>query len=242
MQPALCNEALRLACLLATLAPAESEVHGLQALLQIQASRAAARIDAHGRPVLLMDQDRTRWDAKLIRQGLAALAQAEALCAGHPLGPCALQAAIAACHARARQAADTDWATICVLYDDLLVAQPSPVIELNRAVAVSRARGPAAALPLVQALQSQPQLAHYHLLPSVHADLLSRLGRHAEARDQWQRAADLCLNTRERELLLARAHNSPLAQEGAEPPPAFLPPTGSGTGTAQTGAPPGDLP
>jgi RNA polymerase sigma factor (sigma-70 family) len=205
MRPALCDEALRLARMLSALAPAEPEVHGLQALLEIQASRAAARIDALGRPILLMDQDRSRWDRLLIRRGLAALAQAERLSESRAVGPYALQAAIAACHARAARAEDTDWHAICTLYDALLAVQPSPVVELNRAVAVSRARGAAAALPLVQALMGQPQLAQYHLLPSVMADLLQRLGRHDEARAMWQRAADLTRNARERELLLARA-------------------------------------
>jgi RNA polymerase sigma factor (sigma-70 family) len=206
MRPALCDEALRLARMLSAIAPTEPEVHGLQALLEIQASRVAARTDAQGRPVLLMDQDRARWDRLLIRRGLLALARAEALSAS--LGPYALQGAIAACHARAARAADTDWALICRLYDALLLVQPSPVVELNRAVAIGQAHGPAAALPLVQALSAQPQLAKYHLLPSVMADLLARLGRHDEARAMWQSAADLTRNARERELLLERAHNS----------------------------------
>ena len=211
MRPALCDEALRLVRMLAALAPQEPEVGGLQALMEIQASRTAARTDAEGRPVLLMDQDRQRWDRLLIRRGLAALARAEALCsaAQQPLGPYALQAAIAACHARASSAAETDWRRICELYDRLFQQQPSPVVALNRAVAVSQAHGPAAALPLVQALVAHGQLAQYHLLPSVLADLLARLGRHAEARVQWQRAADLTRNARERELLLARAQNPP---------------------------------
>jgi RNA polymerase sigma factor (sigma-70 family) len=205
MRPALCDEALRLARMLATIAPHEPEVHGLQALLEIQASRTHARVDAHGRPVLLMDQDRTRWDRLLIHRGLTALTRAEAL--GKAPGPYALQAAIAACHARAARGDDTDWLRICRLYDELLAVQPSPVVELNRAVAISQAHGPAAALPLVEALQSQPQLARYHLLPSVHADLLARLGRHDEARAMWRRAATLPRNARESELLLERAHN-----------------------------------
>ncbi|HET9976186.1 MAG TPA: RNA polymerase sigma factor [Burkholderiaceae bacterium] len=209
MRPTLCDEALRLARMLCALAPAEPEVHGLQALLEIQASRAAARVDGQGRPVLLMDQDRSRWDRLLIRRGLAALAQAEALGESRVPGPYALQAAIAACHARAVRAEDTDWGAICALYDALLAVQPSPVVELNRAVAISRmtSQGPAAALPLVQALMTRPQLAQYHLLPSVMADLLQRLGRHDEARAMWRRAADLTRNARERELLLERAHN-----------------------------------
>jgi predicted RNA polymerase sigma factor len=220
MRPALCDEALRLARMLSALAPAEPEAHGLQALLEIQASRAAARIDGHGHPILLMDQDRARWDRLLIRRGLAALAQAERLSESRVPGPYALQAAIAACHARAARAEDTDWDAICALYDALLAVQPSPVVELNRAVAISRAsvkdgKGPAAALPLVQALMTQPQLAQYHLLPSVMADLLQRLGRHEEARAMWQRAADQTRNARERELLLERAHNTP--PEGGPP-------------------------
>jgi predicted RNA polymerase sigma factor len=186
--------------------PAEPEAHGLQALLEIQSSRAHARVDAQGRPVLLMEQDRMHWDRLLIRRGLIALTRAEAL--SNDPGPYALQAAIAACHARAAHASDTDWTRICALYDALLVVQPSPVVELNRAVAVSQAQGPAAALPLVQSLMSQPQLARYHLLPSVMADLLMRLGRHDEARMHWLHAADLTRNARERELLLDRAHNT----------------------------------
>ena len=215
MRPALCDEALRLARMLAALAPHEAEVLGLQALMEIQASRTAARTDAEGRPVLLPDQDRGRWDRLLIRRGLTALAHAEALCqsARQTLGPYALQAAIAACHARAARPQDTDWHRICALYDQLLAQQPSPVVELNRAVAIGQARGPAAALPLVQALAAQPLLAQYHLLPSVMADLLARLGRPAEARAQWQRAAELTRNARERELLLARAHQ-PLPEGG----------------------------
>ncbi len=205
MRPALCDEALRLARMLAALVPAEPEAHGLQALLEIQASRAAARTAGDGQAVLLMDQDRTRWDRLLIRRGLAALAQAQAICLGRLLGPYALQAALAACHARAARFEDTDWHAICALYDALLAVQPSPVVELNRAVAIGRAQGPAAALPLVQALMLQPQLASYHLLPSVMADLLTRLGRFEEARALWLRAADLTRNARERALLLDRA-------------------------------------
>jgi predicted RNA polymerase sigma factor len=219
MRPALCDEALRLARMLSALAPVESEVHGLQALLEIQASRAHARVDAQGQPVLLMAQDRSRWDRLLIRRGLDALTQAELLCRQRPLGPYALQASIAACHARAARAEDTDWALICKLYDTLLVVQPSPVVELNRAVAISQAQGPAAALPLVQALSAQPQLAKYHLLPSVLADLLSRLGRHEEARLHWLQAADLTRNARERELLLERANKRELPLARANNPP-----------------------
>ena len=214
MRPALCDEALRLGRMLAALAPTEPEVHGLQALMEIQAARTAARVDAQGRAVLLMDQDRRRWDRLLIRRGLAALPQAQALCraAAQPLGPYALQACIAACHARALQPDQTDWLSICEHYDALWLQQPSSVVALNRAVAIGQAHGPAAALPLVQALLAQPALAQYHLLPSVLADLLARLGRFDEARVQWLRAADLTRNARERELLLARAHNT--APEG----------------------------
>ncbi len=213
MRPALCDESLRLARMLAALAPDEPEVHGLQALLEIQASRAPARVDVQGQPVLLMAQNRARWDRLLIRRGLVALTKAEALSQPPRRGPYTLQAAIAACHARATRAEDTDWMLICTLYDALLLVQPSPVVELNRAVALSHAHGAAAALPLVQALQANAQLAHYHLLPSVHADLLARLGRHDEARAQWQRAANLTRNARERELLLNRAHH-PLPEGG----------------------------
>ena len=212
MRPALCDEALRLVRMLVVLAPTEPEVAGLQALMEIQASRTHARIDCQGRPVLLMDQDRKRWDRLLIRRGLAALATSQALSAhsNRAPGSYALQAAIAACHARAAHAADTDWPQICTLYDRLLVQQPSAVVALNRAVAVSRAHGAAAALPLVEALQAEARLAQYHLLPSVHADLLDRLGRHAEASVMWQRAAGLTHNGRERDLLLARAEASGL--------------------------------
>ena len=214
MRPALCQEALRLGRMLTLLAPTEPEVHGLLALMDIQASRAAARVDEQGRAVLLMDQDRRRWDRLLIHRGLAALAQAQALsqAAKTPPGPYALQASIAACHARARRPQDTDWPAICTHYDALLLLQPSPVVALNRAVAIGQAQGPAAALPLVQALLAQPALAQYHLLPSVLADLLARLGRPDEARAQWLRAAELTRNARERELLLARAN--PTAPEG----------------------------
>jgi predicted RNA polymerase sigma factor len=228
MRPALCDEALRLARMLSALALAEPEAHGLQALLEIQASRAAARLDAQGQPILLLDQDRSRWDRLLIRRGLAALAKAQVLGEGRGngrRGPYTLQAAIAACHARAARAEDTDWKAICALYDALLAVQPSPVVELNRAVAISRAWGPAAALPLVQALGSHPQLAQYHLLPSVMADLLSRLGRADEASAMWQRAADLTRNARERALLLnrARQRGQPLAH-AHHPPPEGGPP------------------
>ncbi|MGE0673900.1 MAG: RNA polymerase sigma factor [Methylibium sp.] len=206
MRPALCDEALRLGRVLAGLAPDEPEVHGLVALMEIQASRTAARTDARGRPVLLLDQDRTRWDPLLIRRGLAALERATAL--GGPRGPYALQAALAACHARAAKAADTDWPLIVALYDALAQVAPSPVIELNRAVAVGMAFGPAAGLEIVDAIASSPALAGYHWLPSVRGDLLAKLGRHDEARAEFERAAALTRNERERELLLERAAQS----------------------------------
>ncbi|BAU47329.1 RNA polymerase subunit sigma-24 [Sulfurifustis variabilis] len=203
MRPALCEEALRLGRILAELAPGEPEVHGLVALMEIQASRAGARTGPSGEPILLLDQDRGRWDQLLIRRGLAALERAESL--GGALGPYALQAAIAACHARARTPAETDWARISALYDALAELAPSPVVELNRAVALAMAFGPAAGLELVDALTAEPSLKSYHLLPSVRGDLLSRLGRLEEARAEFVRAASLTRNTRERELLLGRA-------------------------------------
>jgi predicted RNA polymerase sigma factor len=203
MRPALCEEALRLGRILAELAPTEPEVHGLVALMEIQASRAKARVGAAGEPVLLLDQDRARWDHLLIRRGLAALARAEAL--GGALGPYALQAAIAACHARALSAQQTDWARIAALYDALAQLAPSPVVELNRAVAIAMAFGPAAGLELVDALSAAGWLANYHLLPSVRGDLLAKLGRLDEARAEFERAAALTRNARERELMLERA-------------------------------------
>ncbi len=203
MRPSLCDEALRLGRVLAGLAPREPEVHGLAALMELQASRAGARVEPQGRPVLLAQQDRTRWDRLLIRRGLTALAQAQAL--GGALGPYALQAAIAACHARAATVQDTDWAQIVALYDALAQVAPSPVVALNRAVAVSMAFGPAAALEIVDALREEASLRQYQWLPSVRGDLLSRLERHAEARVEFERAAALAGNARERELLLARA-------------------------------------
>ena len=203
MRPALCEDALRLGRILAELAPAEPEVHGLVALMEIQASRSAARTGPSGEPVLLLDQDRTRWDQLLIRRGLAALERAEAL--GGALGPYALQGAIAACHARARTASETDWARIVVLYGALAQLTPSPIVELNRAVAVAMAFGPAAGLELVDALSSEPSLKRYHLLPSVRGDFLAKLGRLDEARAEFERAASLTRNARERELLLGRA-------------------------------------
>jgi RNA polymerase sigma factor (sigma-70 family) len=204
MRPALCEEALRLGRMLAGLAPRESEVHGLVALLELQASRAAARVDGQGRPVLLLAQDRGRWDHLLIRRGLAALQRAQALHGDAP-GPYALQAAIAACHASAATAADTDWRRICDLYRRLAQVAPSPVVELNRAVAIGMADGPAAALEIVDMLAGEKALSRYQWLPSVRGDLLEKLGRGAEARVEFERAAALAGNQRERELLLQRA-------------------------------------
>jgi RNA polymerase sigma factor (sigma-70 family) len=202
-RPALCEDALRLGRILAGLVPAEPEVHGLVALMEIQASRLRARVGPRGEPVLLLDQDRARWDQLLIRRGLAGLQRAESL--GGGLGPYALQAAIAACHARARTAGDTDWARIAALYDALGRVAPSPVVELNRAVAVAMAFGPAAGLEVVDAVASEPSLKAYHLLPSVRGDLLAKLGRRREARAEFERAAALTQNLRERGLLLDRA-------------------------------------
>jgi predicted RNA polymerase sigma factor len=203
MRPALCEEALRLGRILAGLVPNESEVHGLVALMEIQASRAKARVNAAGAPVLLLDQDRAKWDRLLIGRGLTALERAEKLGGKH--GPYAVQAAIAACHARAAAPGDTDWARIAALYEELGRIEPSPVVELNRAVAVSRASGPAAGLELVDALKDEPALKNYHLLPSVRGDLLKKLGRMEEARIEFERAASMTRNVRERELLLERA-------------------------------------
>jgi predicted RNA polymerase sigma factor len=203
MRPALCQEALRLGRILAELAPQTPEVHGLVALMEIQASRAAARVDASGQPILLLEQDRSRWDQLLIRRGLAALERAESL--GGTLGPYAVQAAIAACHARARSADETDWRRIVALYDALAQLSPSPVIDLNRAVAVSMAFGPTAALEIVDTLLSDARLGAYHLLPSVRADLLEKLGRFEEARTEFTRAAGLAQNARERAMLMGRA-------------------------------------
>jgi RNA polymerase sigma factor (sigma-70 family) len=203
MRPELCNDALRLGRMLAELAPEEPEVHGLVALMEIQASRMRARRGPGGEPVLLLDQDRSRWDHLLISRGLAALGRAEALERG--LGPYGLQAAIAACHARARTAAETDWARIAALYDALAELAPSPVVELNRAVAVGMAFGPEAGLEIVDRLLDEPALRSYHLLPAARADLLARLGRTREARAELERAASLTGNERERKLLLERA-------------------------------------
>jgi RNA polymerase sigma factor (sigma-70 family) len=208
MRPALCEDALRLGRVLAELAPREPEVHGLAALMEIQASRSGARTGPSGEPILLLDQNRARWDQLLISRGLAALTRSEKLRSGNDdgrQGPYALQAAIAACHARARTPEETDWAQIVALYSELARLTPSPVVELNRAVALAMAFGPAAGLELVDTLTSEPSLENYHLLPSVRGDLLKKLGRMDEARAEFERAASLTRNTRERELLIGRA-------------------------------------
>jgi RNA polymerase sigma factor (sigma-70 family) len=209
LRPALCEDALRLGRILAELVPVEPEVHGLVALMEIQASRMHARVGPTGEPILLLEQNRARWDRVLIQRGLAALVRAERL--GGALGPYALQAAIAACHARAVAADQTDWTRIAVLYAQLAALMPSPVVELNRAVAVAMAVGPQAGLDLVDTLTGEPSLKSYHLLPSVRGDFLHKLGRFDEARDEFERAASLTRNERERRLLLARARAS--AQE-----------------------------
>jgi predicted RNA polymerase sigma factor len=214
VRPTLCEDALRLGRILAELAPAEPEVHGLVALMEIQASRLAARVTAAGDPILLLDQDRARWDQLLIRRGLAALERAERL--GGALGPYALQAAIAACHARAPTAAATDWTRIAALYDALAQLMPSPVVELNRAVAISMAFGPAAGLEALDAIGDAPALRTYHLLPAVRGDFLSRLGRFREAGMEFTRAAALTRNARERALLDERARSC--AQLDTPPP------------------------
>jgi RNA polymerase sigma factor (sigma-70 family) len=203
VRPALCEEALRLGRIVAELMPNEAEVHGLVALMEIQASRLRARVGPSGEPVLLLDQDRGRWDHLLIGRGLAALDRAQRL--GDSPGPYTLQAAIAACHARARTSDETDWIRIAALYEALARLTPSPIVELNRAVAVSMAFGPAAGLALVDALAGESSLKHYHLLPSVRGDLLKKLGRFQEARAEFERAASLTRNARERDLLLERA-------------------------------------
>ena len=203
MRPALCEDALRLGRIVAELVPAEPEVHGLVALMEIQASRARARVGPSGEPILLLDQNRAHWDQLLISRGLAALDRAEKI---SPVrGPYTLQAAIAACHARARVSDETDWVRISALYEELARRTPSPVIELNRAVAVSMAHGPAAGLNLVDALVHEPSLANYHLLPSVRGDLLKKMGRFDEARAEFENAASLAKNEREKRLLKARA-------------------------------------
>jgi predicted RNA polymerase sigma factor len=202
VRPALCEDAMRLGRVLAGLAPQDPEVHGLVALMEIHASRLKARVDAGGAPVLLLDQDRSRWDRSLIQHGLASLEHAEL---GGALGPYTLQAAIAACHARAATAEDTDWTRITALYDALAHVMPSPIVELNRAVAYGMAFGPAAGLEIAERLQDDPALAQYHLLPSVLGDFFQRLGRFDEARTAFERAATLTSNATERALLLARA-------------------------------------
>jgi RNA polymerase sigma factor (sigma-70 family) len=212
LRPGLQDQGLRLGRVLATLLPQEPEVHGLAALMEIQASRSHARVSPTGQPILLLEQDRSRWDPLLIRRGLTALDHAERL--GGALGPYALQAAIAACHARARTAGDTDWARIAALYDALAQVAPSPIVELNRAVAVGMAFGPAAGLQLVDQLTTEPALRSYHLLPSVRGDLLEKLGRGDEAAQEYRRAADLTRNDRERELLRERAARSAGAATG----------------------------
>ena len=212
MRPALCEDALRLGRILAELVPNEAEVHGLVALMEIQASRSRARVGPRGEPILLLDQDRGRWDQLLIRRGLAALQRAEEL--GGGLGPYGLQAAIAACHARALTAEETDWKRIASLYDALAQLMPSPIVELNRAVAVAMAFGPAAGLALIDRLASEPSLKAYHLLPSVRGDFLFKLGRFAEAQAEFERAATFTQNARERELLLDRARGCARALAG----------------------------
>jgi len=203
LRPSLCEEALRLGRILAELVPKEPEVHGLVALMEIQASRSRARVGPSGEPILLFDQNRALWNQLLIRRGLAALERAEAL--GEKRGPYAIQASIAACHARARAPKDTDWPRIVALYDELAQLAPSPIVELNRAVAVGMASGPAAGLELVDALTAEDSLRSYHLLPSVRADLLVKLDRLSEAQAEFERAASLTQNAREKELLLNRA-------------------------------------
>jgi len=206
VRPALCEDALRLGRILAALAPNEPEVHGLVALMEIHASRLRARTNAAGEPILLLDQDRGRWDRLLISRGLAALERAERL--GGANGPYALQAAIVACHARARTAEETDWRRIASLYDALAEAVPSPIVELNRAVAVGMAFGPAEALEIIDSIADEPALKGYHLVPAARADMLEKLGRNDEARDEFERAASLTRNARERELLLTRAKSN----------------------------------
>jgi len=220
MRPALCEDALRLGRILAGLAPREPEVHGLAALMEIQASRSGARVGPSGDPILLLDQNRARWDQLLIGRGLAALARSEQLTAGKnhgPRGPYTMQAAIAACHARARTPEETDWPQIVALYAELARLTPSPVVELNRAVALAMAFGPAAGLEVVDALAFEPSLESYHLLPSVRGDLLKKLGRVDEARLEFERAAGLTRNSRERELLIGRARACGGAAAASEP-------------------------
>jgi RNA polymerase sigma-70 factor, ECF subfamily len=220
MRPALCEDALRLGRILAELAPRQPEVHGLAALMEIQASRSGARVGPSGDPILLLDQNRARWDQLLIGRGLAALARSEQLTAGKnhgPRGPYTMQAAIAACHARARTPEETDWPQIVALYAELARLAPSPVVELNRAVALAMAFGPAAGLEVVDALAFEPSLESYHLLPSVRGDLLKKLGRVDEARAEFERAAGLTRNSRERELLIGRARACGSGAAASEP-------------------------
>ncbi len=216
MRPGLCEDALRLGRILAGLSPDEPEVHGLVALMEIQASRSRARVGPGGEPILLLEQDRSRWDHLLIRRGLAALQKADDL--GAPYGPYVLQAAIAACHTQARTGAETDWQRIAMLYGALGQLMPSPVVELNRAVAVSMAFGPALGLEIIDSIASDPSLRGYHLLPSVRGDFLAKLNRLDEARIEFERAASLTRNTRERDLLLARAAAC-TASPSTTPPP-----------------------
>ena len=215
IRPALCEDALRLGRILAELAPQEPEVHGLVALMEIQASRSRARVGPSGEPILLLDQDRSRWDQLLIHRGLSALDRAEKLSSSR--GPYTLQAAIAACHARAHTPEQTDWPRIVSLYEALAQLSPSPIVELNRAVALAMAVGPAAGLELLDTLASEPSLQSYHLLPSVRGDFLFKLGRFDEARTEFARAASLTRNSRERELLLARAHSCAAAHPHPKP-------------------------
>jgi predicted RNA polymerase sigma factor len=205
LRPALCEDALRLGRILAELVPDEAEVHGLVALMEIQASRAKARVGPAGEPILLLDQNRAQWDRLLINRGLAALERAEKL--NGMRGSYAIQAAIAACHARASAGDETDWARIAALYSELAEVVPSPVVELNRAVAIGMAVGPAAGLEVVNPLENDPALRNYHLLPSVRGDLLKKLGRMEEARAEFERAASITRNVRERNLLLERARS-----------------------------------
>jgi predicted RNA polymerase sigma factor len=210
-RPALCEEALRLGRILAELVPNDPEVHGIVALMEIQASRSSARVGAAGEPILILNQNRALWDQLLIRRGLAGLERAQKL-GGSP-GPYTLQAAIAACHARALVAEDTDWERIAALYAELAQLMPSPIVDLNRAVAIAMAFGPEAGLALVDQLALEPALESYHLLPSVRGDLLAKLGRFDEARSEFERAAALTQNARERELLLARAHHARISSQ-----------------------------
>jgi predicted RNA polymerase sigma factor len=220
MRPALCEEALRLGRILAELAPKEPEVHGLVALMEIQASRSRARTGASGEPVLLLDQNRALWDQLLIHRGLVALERAEKL--GGARGPYALQAAIAACHARARLPQETDWPRIVAFYEELATLTPSPIVELNRAVAVAMTFGPAAGLQIIDTLVSEPSLKAYHLLPSVRGDFLFKLGRFAEAQSEFERAISLTRNAREREFLLDRARTCSEAEPKSGSPDSAL--------------------